>query len=151
MLRPMLVLCCLSVLASGCGGSNQPPTLDQEQEGSLIQVGEMYRSFQMTKNKPPVKFSDFITVRAVSGNGYEAVQSGKVVLRYGATLPDTKEEPGQSTSDEVLAYEKQVPESGGKVLLLNRTVKTMTPEEFKAAKLAGTESSKPETAKSKPK
>jgi hypothetical protein len=91
------------------------------------------------KNKPPEKFADLGSVRAVSGNAYDAVRTGEVVLRYGASLPDTKEEPGGSPSDEVLAYQKQVPEGGGKVLMLNRTVKTMTAEEFKAAKKAGKE------------
>lgn len=57
--------------------------------------------------------------------------------RGGATLPDTKEEPGQSTAPEILAYGKEVPESGGYVLLLDRTVKKMTAEEFRAAPKAG--------------
>jgi hypothetical protein len=41
----------------------------------------------------------------------------------------------------VLAYEKNVPNEGGRVLLLNRTIKTMTPEEFKAATRASTSNS----------
>ena len=38
---------------------------------------------------------------------------------------------------EVLAYEKQVPDSGGNVLMLDRSVKKMTADEFKSAKKAG--------------
>ena len=135
-----IALCCL-LMTAGCGSSNRPPTVAEEQEGTLLQVGEMVRNYQMTKSKAPTKLSDFSSIRSVAGNGYDAVRAGTVVLRFGAELPDTKEEPGQSSSDEVLAYEKQVPEQGGKVLLLNRTIKKMTPEEFKAAKLAGTSSS----------
>ena len=130
-------LCCLLLFATGCGPSNKPLTPDEEGENTLVQVGEMYRSYQISAKKPPRKFSDLVSVRAVSGNGYEAVRTGGVVLRYEATLPDTKEEPGDAVSDAVLAYQKQVPESGGKVLMLDRRVKTMTADEFKAAKKAG--------------
>ena len=72
-----------------------------------------------------------------------------VVLRYGAMLSDTKEEPGQTPSDELLAYESQVPEKGGRVLMLDRTIKTMTPEEFKVAKLAGKSASDTSDSKTK--
>jgi hypothetical protein len=140
--KSILTVCCLALLAVGCGG-NKPPTVAEGETGVLSQVGEMYRNYQMVKKKPPEKLAELGSVRSVSGNGYEAVRTGDVILRYGVPLPDTKEEPGQSSSDEVLAYQKQVPVSGGKVLLLNRTVKTMTADEFKAAKLAGTSSSEP--------
>jgi hypothetical protein len=135
--KSMIAFFCLALLTAGCGGSNKPLTPDQEDDSTLLQVGEMYRSYLISKNKPPEKFADLGSVRAVSGNGYEAVRKGDIVLRYGATLPDNKEEPGGSPSDEVLAYQKQVPGSGGKVLMLNRTVKAMTADEFKAAKKAG--------------
>jgi hypothetical protein len=82
-------------------------------------------------------FKDLSAVTSMAANGYEAVKNGSVVLRYGAALPDTKEEPGDAVSDEVLAYQKQVPESGGKVLMLDRRVKTMSAEEFKSARKAG--------------
>ncbi|AMV36268.1 hypothetical protein [Planctomyces sp. SH-PL62] len=52
---------------------------------------------------------------------------------YGAPLPDTKEEGGGSPNEEILAYGKDVPTKGGAVLLLNRTVRRMTADEFKAA------------------
>jgi hypothetical protein len=138
--KSILTVCCLALLAVGCGG-NKPPTVEEGKEGVLSQVGEMYRNYQMVKNKPPEKFSELASVRSVSGNGYEAVRTGDVILRYGVPLPDTKEEPGQSSSGEVLAYEKNVPNEGGRVLLLNRTIKTMTPEEFKAATRASTPNS----------
>src|SRR5262249_24580183 len=105
---------------------------------------------QMSKNKPPGKFADFASVRAVAGNGYEAVRSGDIVLYYGATLPDLKEDPGHSESSEVLAYMKDVPQNGGYVLLLNRNVKKMKAEEFKAApRPAGATEGTAEPAKKK--
>ncbi|WP_435015750.1 hypothetical protein TA3x_003301 [Tundrisphaera sp. TA3] len=65
------------------------------------------------------------------------VRNGNIIVQWGATLPDIKEEPGQSTAPEILAYGKDVPEKGGYVLHLDRTVTKMTAEEFKAAPKAG--------------
>jgi hypothetical protein len=127
-----------ALLSSGCGGGpNRPPTQDEGEAAVLFQVGELCRYYQLSKKKPPETFTNLAAANSMAGNGYEAVKNGSVVLRYGAALPDTKEEPGEAVSDEVLAYQKQVPQSGGKVLMLDRRVKTMTADQFKAAKKAG--------------
>jgi hypothetical protein len=102
-------------------------------QDNLVQVGELCRIFQFSKKKPPQKLDVFNSLRTQGMNGYEALRNSEIVLLYNATLPDLDEDPGHAESGEILAYEKQVPESGGSVLLLNRTVKKMTPEEFKAA------------------
>jgi hypothetical protein len=131
-------VCCLAFLTAGCGGpANGPLSPDQEVTSNLLEVGELYRLYQVGKNKPPKALADLTSVRSQAANGFEALKSGKIVLQYGATLTDTSEDPGQGSSDQVLAYEKQVPETGGKVLMLNRAVKNMTAEEFKAAPKAG--------------
>jgi hypothetical protein len=131
--KSILTVWCLAILASGCGGSNEPRTPDQVDQDNLSQVGELYRHYQFTKKKPPQKFADLNTVRTLGGNGYEAIRTGNIVLLYGATLPDTAEEPGETGSDQVLAHQKDVPSNGGYVLMLNRTVKKMTAEEFQTA------------------
>jgi hypothetical protein len=131
--RRILTVCCLALLAAGCGGTNAPRSTDQVAQDNLAQVGELYRHYQFTKKKPPQKVADLGLVRSLAGNGFEALQSGKIIALYGATLPDTDEDPGHAESSEVLAYEKEVPESGGYVLMLNRTTKKMTADEFKAA------------------
>jgi hypothetical protein len=146
MSKPIWICCCLALFAAGCSGTNPPLTPNDNAQSNLTQIGELCRFYQFGKSKPPAKLEDLATLKTQGANGYEALRSGAVILRFGATLPDLSEDPGQSPSEEVLAYLKEVPESGGKVLLLNRTIKTMTPEEFKAAKLAGTSSS----AESKP-
>src|SRR5258708_2029931 len=129
---PKSVLCaiCLALVASGCSGTNQPRTVDQVGQDNLVQVGELYRLYQFTKQQPPQKLGDLSTLRSMGGNGFEALSSGSIVLRYNAKLPDTDEDPGHAESNEVLAYQKEVPENGGYVLLLNRIVKKMTAEEF---------------------
>ena len=142
-----LPFCTLVFLLAGCESSSPPRTMDQVGEDNLIQVGELCRHFQFTKQKPPAKLDDLNTVRGLGGNGYEALRTGNIVLLYGATLPDTDEDPGHADSREVLAYHKEVPESGGYVLLLNRTVKKMTAEEFKAApRPPGSKEAAPEPA-----
>jgi hypothetical protein len=59
------------------------------------------------------------------------VKSGDVVVLWGTTLQGE----GDVGKDEiVVAYEKDVPTSGGFVLLSAGTVKKMTADEFKAAR-----------------
>jgi hypothetical protein len=151
MRREMVRLCSVALLlAAGCGDSgNRPMTKDDVVDLTLSDVGEVYRMYTVDKKKPPAKTADITPLERVNPTGVHAIESGDVVVRFGAALPDTGEMPGQGPDDEVLAYMKDVPESGGKVLMLNRTVRTMTPEEFKSAKLAGTESSKPTPARGK--
>ncbi len=140
MSKTILAVCCTAVLASGCGGpANGTISKDQGEEFLLSQVGELCRMYQHAKKKPPAKLADLASVSAMAENGYQALKSGKVVLLYGAPLPDTKEEPGPGPDDEVLAYLAEVPQSGGKVLMINRSVKTMTADEFKSAKKSGKE------------
>lgn len=135
--KSALIILLLCFVDLGCGKSNGPPTPDEADNSILLQIGDMYRSFQAVRNRPPANLIELGSMKAISGNAYEAVRNGSIVLRYGASMSDTKEEPGPPTSDEILAYQKEVPEKGGKVLMLDRNVKTMTADEFKAAKKAG--------------
>ena len=112
-MKALLSACCLALVVAGCGGSDGPRSVEQVGQDNLIQVGELYRHYQFTKQKSPQKLTDLTTLRSMGGNGYEALRTGSIVLRYNAKLPDTDEEPGHAESNEVLAYEKQVPESGG--------------------------------------
>jgi hypothetical protein len=139
MSRSPAVALCLALLAGGCGTSDRPLTPEEGQETILRQVGELCRLYEQARGKPPKKLADLASVSSMAAGGYAAVKSGRVVLRYGAALPNTAEEPGEGPDDEVLAYFADVPQSGGKALMLNRSVKTMTADEFKAARKAGKE------------
>jgi hypothetical protein len=140
MTKSIVAVCCLTLLATGCGGpANGPLSKEQGDEVTLAQVGELCRMYQFAKKKPPAKLTDLASVSTMAANGYEALKTGRIVLLYEATLPDVKEEPGEGHDDEVLAYVADVPQSGGKVLMLNRTIKTMSVDDFKAAKKAGKE------------
>jgi hypothetical protein len=116
-------------------------TKDDATMAALGDVGELYRLYTAEKKKPPTRLADLRPMARMSPMGVRAVETGDVIVRLGARLPDTGEEPGQGPGDEVLAYPKDVPASGGPVMMLNRTIRTMTPDEFKAARLAGTASS----------
>jgi hypothetical protein len=104
----------------------------------LREVGELYRLHQIMARKAPKSLKDFNAIGdADAPTAYGAIRSGQVVVRWDVTLPDTEPEPTSPPSDEVLAYLKAVPEQGGPVLMVDRRVRNMTPEEFKGAKLAG--------------
>lgn len=136
----------LAIAPCGCNGLSQSGPLSQTQmeDLKLREVGELYRLHQVMAHKPPRTLKDFNAVGAAGSRAaYGAIRSGEVVLRWQATLPDTDVEPSSPESDEVLAYWKTVPETGGPVLMLDRRVRQMTAEEFKAARLAGTEEQKP--------
>ena len=144
----------LAALASclgfvGCGGSSAPdPSRNKElsETQALNEVGELYRLFTISKKKPPEKLADLALAEQMGPMGLNALRTGDVIVRLGAQLPDTKEEPEQSSSDEVLAWYKYVPAEGGPVLMLNRKLTTMSAEDFKSAKKAGTSDSTAEPA-----
>jgi hypothetical protein len=134
----------LGAVLCGCGmmAEQGPLTESQMEESKLRNVGELYRSYQVMAKKPPRSLKDFVQMGEAGTRGaFSAIRSGEIVVRYQATLPDTEVEP-TSTSDEVLAYWKTVPEKGGPVLMLDRRIQHMTAEEFKAARLAGTDEQK---------
>lgn len=129
----VLSLALLAAVA-GCGGSsNAVPTGDRAAELDLDQVAQMLREYQLNHGGPPKTLKQLRANPGGSLGGFELVESGDIIVVLGAKLPDTKEEPGASPGEEVLAYGKDVPTQGGPVLLLNRTIRTMTPEEFQAA------------------
>ncbi len=130
---PIPALFLLAMTAAGCGDSSSgPPTIERGEEIRLEQVGEVLRNYQLAKGKPPKSIKELRSAPGDSG-GSDLVITGDVVVNWGVPLPDTKEEGGGSPNEEVLAYGKDVPTKGGPVLLLNRAVRRMTAEEFKAA------------------
>ncbi len=133
----MMTVCLLGLISVGCGSSNTPITVDQEKHEKLDQVGELYRLYTFEKKRPPASISDFAPQQAVAPMAYEALTTGEIIVFMGANMTALEEGPPSGTSDEILAYEKQVPESGGEALMLDRSIKKMTPDQFKSAKKAG--------------
>lgn len=138
-MRTMLIWACCLGLMAGCGdGSGAAPTAEKQDEINLSDVGGMYRLYCFSNKKAPTTFEELKLLQQTNPLGFEAVKSGKVILLYGTPTPDPElEGTANSGSDQVLAYQAVVPQSGGLVLMLDRSVKTMTADEFKAAKKAG--------------
>lgn len=125
----------------GCDGSSEvaSTTAATSENGPLAQVGSLYRDFWELKKKAPAGVKDFATSADVMPEGVNAVKNGDVVVIWGVKLEDLSPEGTGDSADEVLAYQKEVPDSGGYVLMKNRRIKHMTADEFKAApKAAGT-------------
>ncbi|WP_422928265.1 hypothetical protein [Singulisphaera sp. PoT] len=126
-------------LVAGCSEPvGEPVTEANQAEVALNDVGQMFRQYTFNNHKPATKVSDFAPLEAVNPIGLKALQDGDVIARSGVVIQDFEEGPATKDSpDEVIAYAKEVPTSGGPVLMHNRTIRKMTAEEFKAAKLAG--------------
>lgn len=114
---------------AGCQTSTAPVEVPPEHL-ALQEVGEMCRVYLADNKRPPRTGKDLNKYAPAFNYGSMAIQDGSVQVFWGADLqPDSKA---------ILAYEKRVPESGGKVLLQDgETVKEMTAQEFQAAPKAG--------------
>jgi hypothetical protein len=122
-------------LSAGCGsggsGVDSNPSQDAYKEASLGEVGDLLRNRKTENAPPPSKASDLARYRAGWPGGFKSVEEGSIVVIWGAPLQD-------GATDKVIAYEKQVPESGGYVLMQDgMTIKKMTADEFKTASKAG--------------
>lgn len=126
-------------LIAGCGEPvGVPVTADNRAEIALSDVGELYRQYTFEKHKPPMTISDFAPLESMAPLGLKALRDGDLIARSGVVIADVMEGPATTDSaDEVIAYAKEAPTAGGDVLMHNRTVRKMTADEFKAAKLAG--------------
>ena len=129
-------------LSSGCGGSGSSGGGDgnkSDPKGSAVTADDFkkialaYESlFEVPAGKPPSKPEDLAKGLNNDDRLLGLLKSGEVVFIYNVK---PFEMPEGSTRT-VLAYEKDVPEKGGLVLLGSGFVKKMTAEEFKKAPLA---------------
>ena len=119
-------------LLAGC--SSRPRERAAPEFGLLQEVNDLLHSSAGALARPPAKLDDPSKHKSIYPRGYEAVQSGAVVVLWGAAL---KGEGDAGKDEAVLAYEKATPTEGGYVLLSAGTVKKMTATEFNTAPKAG--------------
>ncbi|MDG3007637.1 hypothetical protein [Paludisphaera mucosa] len=135
MTLPTLALA--AALAAGCGGDPNPPNSPQlYQNNVLAEVGDMYNTHFVQHKKPPQGLKDLSPFADTLPTGLGAARRGEVVVLWGVDPVDPA--GSDAAGEEILAYLKEAPESGGGVLTRNLKVKSMTADEFKAApKAAG--------------
>jgi hypothetical protein len=131
MMALSLGLCSFSLV--GCGSRQPVATPESATLSKLNDVAELYRIYSITNKKPPKSKAEAAKMENAVPSGLTPISTGDIIVLWGGELTDLNEEPTGPKSDTILAYEKDVPDKGGKVLLLDRNIKTMTPEEFAAA------------------
>jgi hypothetical protein len=115
------------IVPVGCGPSTAGP--GSREELTISQVAQIFRMRQRTQKPPPQGIKDVEGAQAVAPAAFAAVKSGDVIVYWGTGLAD-----GSEAASTVLAYQKDVPEKGGEVLMQDGNARKMTAEEFKAAK-----------------
>ena len=131
MMSLSLGLCSFSLV--GCGSRQPVATPESATLSKLNDVAELYRVYSITNKKPPKSKAEAAKMENAVPSDLTPINTGDIIVLWGGELTDLNEEPTGPKSDKILAYEKDVPAKGGKVLLLDRNIKTMTPEEFAAA------------------
>jgi hypothetical protein len=130
---PGVALVCALLAAAGCGS---PPRAtvpaDKVARIQLDDVYGLYKTHVEKKKQPPTRLNQLDPWEPIYVNGYAAVNTGQVVVLWGSTLA-----PSAGSAPGVLAYEKDVPDQGGYVLLQDGTVQHMAAAEFQAAPKAG--------------
>jgi hypothetical protein len=127
--RPLLarlfLLTVVTVLPA-CGRSGTPTVHAADPTFGLEQLGKFYQYLAHERQRPPAKVDDLIAYPPESiPDALPLIQSGDIVVIWGAGY--------SPSSNQIIAYEKDAPTKGGKVLLQSGTVKAMTVAEFQAA------------------
>jgi hypothetical protein len=124
-------VCALLVLTVivpvGCGPSTSGP--ESREELAISQVSKIFQMRKRTQKPPPKGIKDVAGQKVIAPAAVEAITSGDVIVYWGVGLADDPE-----AASTVLAYQKDVPEKGGEVLMQDGKAKRITADEFKAAK-----------------
>jgi hypothetical protein len=124
----------LALTLAGCSsGTSNDEVRAPTNADALRDVANMIRDYTAANNRPPARAADLARFRNVYHVGLQAIESGDVVVLWGASVAGE----GGGGGEAIIAYEKAAPDSGGSVLLENGTVKQMTAAEFNAAPKAG--------------
>lgn len=130
-LRRGWVFLILAAILPGCG-SGSSAKVESTEQLSIMQVGQIFRLYQKGQKPPPKGVEDFLPMEQGYPAAIGSLKEKDVVVYWGAGLSD-----GSTASSTVLAYQKEVPEKGGEVLMQDGTARKMTAAEFQAAPKAG--------------
>jgi hypothetical protein len=104
----------------------------QKRTNDLKQIGLAYHNYFDSLKKAPAKAADLGPFVENDKRLLGLLDNKDIVFQFGVTPLEMTD----GTSNTVLAYDKDVPTKGGLVLMGDVSVKSMTAEEFKKAKLA---------------
>jgi hypothetical protein len=129
-IRSAAVLVGLAAVA-GCS-SKTGGTVEELKEApaSLVELNEILHG------GPATQLSDLEHRKKFGPRGYQAVKNGEVIVLWGVP-PKGEGEIEKGANQEIVAYEKDVPTSGGYVLFSGGAIKKMTASDFAAAPKAG--------------
>jgi hypothetical protein len=113
---------------AGCGGGERQRPGGEPGELALKDLAEFLKNLPADGKKPPTKMKEFEPLEPMAPVASEALRKDEIVYLWGVGY--------DSASASVAAYEKKTPSEGGYVLLQNGSVKKMTADGFKAAKMA---------------
>src|SRR5262249_3233357 len=97
----------------------------------LREVAGLLAAYSGETGRGPSRPADLARYELGFPLGYQAVQSGAIVVVWGARMLGEGEIA--NASDGVIAYEKKAPDEGGMVLLENGNIKQMSADQFKSA------------------
>ena len=130
-LRYWACACVMVVLTAivpvGCGPSTAGP--DSHEELMITQVAKIFQMRHRAQKPAPKGIKDVEDRQAAVPAAVAAIKSGDVKVYWGVGIDD-----GPEAASTVLAFQKDVPENGGEVLMQDGNARKMTAEEFKAAK-----------------
>jgi hypothetical protein len=116
-----------ALASTGCGGKSGTGSIAEIGRDELLDIWDMYQTFNQQSGKPPASANDLKTLARGSPLGGRQLSDPNYIVKYGTPVGGAN----------VLAYHKDVPTQGGLVLMSDGTVKTMTADEFKAAPMVG--------------
>ncbi|WP_020467477.1 hypothetical protein [Singulisphaera acidiphila] len=139
-----------TLFAAGCGSSTPAPTQEVIESINLRELGEAYRTYVLAKKSSPKKLTDLREYEAGYPMALLGLKNGELEVFWEGELLEPEAVFPEAKSDKILAFESKTPKEGGYVLLTNRAIKKMTPEEFKSAPKAAPTSSSTGTTKATP-
>jgi hypothetical protein len=122
-----VALVAAAILPVGCDSSTSAP--ESREELSILQVGQLFHRYQKAQKSPPQGLKDLASAGKILPAAVESIRSKEVLVYWGEGISDAPE-----AASTVLAYQKDVPEKGGEVLMQDGTARKMTATEFQAAR-----------------
>ncbi|MBP3954019.1 hypothetical protein J8F10_01735 [Gemmata sp. G18] len=117
---------------AGCSSSQSQSTSQSPGTDAVLhEVGGLIQMCSGETGKGPKKAADLAKYQNGYPLGFQAVQSGEVVVVWGAKIGGEGE--AASGPAHVIAYEKKTPTEGGWVLFQNATTKQMSAGDFASA------------------